>query len=159
MQGLKQQVLTPVIGGVKWKCLPDFIDVDLNICYDLKTTKGFSWDWNDSHKKKLPFYENFNYFLQLAIYREALLQKYGSLFDMNICAITKEKVPDIKILSFESDECIERFDRELANVLEYQQFIVKIKKGEVKELTRCEECDYCKQTKVINEFEDAVVVL
>lgn len=160
MRGLKQQVLTPVIGGVKWKCLPDFVDVNLSICYDLKTTKSFSLDWNDKHKKKLPFYESFNYFLQLAIYREALKQKYDKVFAMAICAVTKEATPDIKILSFESDECLERFDREIKNVLEYQETIVKIKKGEFTgKLTRCEECEWCKKTKKLDTFEEAQVIL
>lgn len=160
MQGLKQQVLIADINGVKWKCLPDFIDEFSNICFDLKTTKDFQLTWSDQLKRKVEFYENFNYFLQLAVYQLALFQKYNKIFDMAISAVTKEPVPDIKIIKFTSDECLDRFENELNIVKEYQGFVVDIKAGNipVDELRSCGTCNYCKQTKKLTNFEDAIVI-
>ncbi len=158
MQGEKQVILTPEINGVKWKCLPDFINLEAGICYDLKTAKDFELAWSDKLRKKVTFYENFNYFLQLAVYKYALKCEYDIDFSMAIAAVTKEKTPDIKILSFDNPECLERMDREMRDVLEYQPFILKIQSGEVPEteLARCEICNHCKNTKVLKVFEEAV---
>ena len=160
MQGLKQQILTPVLNGVKWKCLPDFVNVEDSICYDLKTTKSFAPEWSAKHRQKVPFYEVYNYFLQLAVYHIALQQKYEKLFDMVICAVTKEKTPDIKILDFSDSDCQYRMNSEIQELYEYQQFIVKIKAGKVpaEELRRCEDCEYCRQTKKLTSFEPAIVI-
>jgi hypothetical protein len=160
MQGLKQQVLIADINGIKWKCLPDFIDEFSGICFDLKTTRSFELVWSDTLRRKVEFYENFNYFLQLAVYQLALLQKYDKTFDMAISAVTKEPVPDIKIIKFSSDECLDRFESELSIVKEYQGFIVDVKAGKVpvEKLRRCESCNYCKKTKILTDFEPAVVI-
>ena len=160
MGGVQQKILIADINGVKWKCLPDFVDEFNHICFDLKSTKDFEVTWSDAHHKKVEFYEAWNYFLQLAVYQQALFQEYGALYDMNISAVTKEPVPDIKILSFTSDECMDRFDKELDNIREYQPFIQEIKSGNipVEELRKCGCCDYCKSTKVLNGFEPAVVL-
>ena len=160
MSGLKQQVLIADINGVKWKCLPDFINVEACICYDLKTTRSFEYVWSDKHKRKVPFYEEYNYFLQLAIYRLALYEKYYKYFDMCIPAVTKEKVPNIKIIEFTDMDCYNRFGEELQGVYEYQPFIIDIKLGKVnkRDLRRCEDCNYCRETKVLESFEDAIVL-
>ena len=160
MKGEKQKVLTANINGVMWKCLPDFIDEFSCICTDLKTTKDFQPTWSDAHHAKVEFYEAWNYFLQLAVYQQALFQEYGVLFDMNISAVTKEPIPDIKIISFTSEACIERFEKELDIVKEYQNFLFDIKAGKVKEqnLRHCGTCEYCKQTKKLTDFEPAVVL-
>jgi len=160
MTGLKQQVLIADINGVKWKCLPDFINTEACIGYDLKTTRSFEAIWSDIHKRKVPFYEAYNYFLQLAIYQEAIEQKYEYGFVMAICAVTKEKTPDIKIIEFSDQDCTDRMYQEIESVKEYQPFILKIKAGEVdeKDLRRCEQCDHCKNTKVLESFEDAIAI-
>jgi len=160
LTGEKQIILTPVINGVKWKCKPDFVNLDNTECVDLKTTKGFGWEWSDKHKQRVPFFELYNYPLQLAVYQEALRQEYAKEFAMGIAAVTKEKQPDIALLSFNSNEWLMRFERELEQVKEYQTFIVSIKNNEIPEsdLRRCETCAYCKRTKVLQGFEEAVLI-
>ena len=160
MTGEKQIILTPVINGVKWKCKPDFVNLEHTECIDLKTTKGFGWEWSDKHKQRVPFFELYNYPLQLAVYQEALRQEYDKEFKIGIAAVTKEKQPDIALLSFDSDEWSVRFKHELDQIKEYQSFIVSIKNNEIPEsdLRRCETCAYCKQTKILQGFEEAVIV-
>ena len=160
LQGEKQKIIIVDIDGIMWKCKPDFIDLENLRCFDLKTTKSFALEWDEYRKCKLPFYENYNYFLQFAVYKEALYQQYDkAIFDMFISAITKEPSPDIKILSFNNMQCRDRMTQEFEIAKINQDTILKIKEGDISEdqLIRCEQCDYCKQTKKLKIFEDAEV--
>lgn len=98
----KQVILTGEIEGVKVKCALDLFDKDTNSIYDIKCMSNFDDQWNKSEKKYIPWYYNWGYVLQLAVYREIVRQNFGEPKEIGLIAATKEEIPDIQALSFDS---------------------------------------------------------
>ena len=143
LTGEKQVVMAAEIFGIPWKAKFDVYDetriVDLKCVRDFEDVfeKGYGWrSW----------VEFWGYDIQGAIYQkiEQLVTGRERPLPFYIAAVTKERVPDIKVLQIPQhvldaayhmvEAKIERFDL--------------IKQGDV-EPVRCEKCDYCKATKVL----------
>ena len=143
LTGEKQVVMAAEIFGIPWKAKFDVYDetriVDLKCVRDFEDVfeKGYGWrSW----------VEFWGYDIQGAIYQkiEQLVTGREKPLPFYIAAVTKERVPDIKVLQIPQhvldaayhmvEAKIERFDL--------------IKQGDV-EPVRCEKCDYCKSTKVL----------
>lgn len=143
LTGEKQVVMAAEIFGIPWKAKFDVYDetriVDLKCVRDFEDVfeKGYGWrSW----------VEFWGYDIQGAIYQkiEQLVTGRERPLPFYIAAVTKERVPDIKVLRIPQhvldaayhmvEAKIERFDL--------------IKQGDV-EPVRCEKCDYCKATKVL----------
>lgn len=143
LTGEKQVVMAAEIFGIPWKAKFDVYDetriVDLKCVRDFEDVfeKGYGWrSW----------VEFWGYDIQGAIYQkiEQLVTGRERPLPFYIAAVTKERVPDIKVLQIPQhvldaayhmvEAKIERFDL--------------IKSGDV-EPVRCEKCDYCKATKVL----------
>ena len=92
----------------------------------------------------MSFVEAYGYDIQLAIYQELVYQSTGERLPAYICAVTKEKVPNIEIIGIDQirlDECLEIVK---ANAMHYND--IKLGKAEP---TKCNKCDYCKSIKKI----------
>ena len=76
-------------------------------------------------------------------------QNTGKRLPFFIAAVTKEKQPDLALLSI-PDEVIDIKLSELEQILPHIQ---QLKEGKV-EPTRCEHCDYCKATKKLTKIID-----
>jgi hypothetical protein len=139
MGGEKQIVFTGTIADVPFKGKLDSY-IEGKCIVDLKTCKDFEPVWKNH--RKMSFVEAYGYDIQLAIYQELVRQNTGEQLPVYICAVTKEKVPNIEIMQIDQarlDECLELVK---ANAPHYQD----VKLGKV-EPSRCCKCDYCKTTK------------
>lgn len=147
LKGEKQVIMTAELFGVPWKVKLDVHGGSRIV--DLKTVK----DFNDVYETGFgwrSWVEYWGYDIQGAIYQK-IEQIYSGRVEplpFYLVAVTKEKVPNVKILQIPQhildaaytlvDAKMERFDM--------------IKHGEV-EPKRCENCDYCKKTKVLTKAE------
>lgn len=145
----EQVILTGEIKGVKVKCMLDLFDNKTNSIYDIKCMKDFKEQWNKEEKAYMPWYYIYGYVLQLAVYREIVRQNFGEPKEIGLLAATKEEVPDIQALSFDSS----LLDLELEDFKNNIERYNKIKKG-VEEPIACGCCDYCKKIKVIDSFKE-----
>lgn len=145
----KQVILTGEIEGVKVKCALDLFDKDTNSIYDIKCMGNFDDQWNKSEKKYVPWYYNWGYVLQLAVYREIVKQNFGEPKEIGLLAATKEEIPDIAAKSFSFDLLDIELEEFKNNIKRYDN----IKKG-IETPVACSECDYCKKLKIIEKFEE-----
>jgi len=152
LSGETQMILTPIINGVQFKCKLDVVLYPkVQAFTDLKTAKDFGYEWTSKQSLggkplniKVEWYDK--YWQQLAVYREALFQKYDVHLLPLIAGVTKQNVPDIDIRTFGNER---RLKYELSVGLIMLDHIMKQKNGEI-EAERCEHCDYCKKTKILD---------
>lgn len=142
MSGDKQVIMTGEIEGVPVKIKIDSYHPDKMIV-DLKCMKDFQPIYVPE-KGRLNFIEAWGYDLQGAVYQEIVRQNTGKILPFYICAVTKEKVPDIAIIEIPHAY----LDVELEHFKKNVQYYDGIKKG-LFEPERCEHCDFCKSTKVL----------
>jgi len=143
LTGDKQVIQTAELFGVPWKIKMDVYMPDARIV-DLKTVKDFGDVWDPEYGRR-SWVEYWGYDIQGAIYQKVVEKNTGKKLPFFLAAVTKEKVPDVKVVEIPQhvldaalamvDAKIERFDL--------------IKNGDVEPI-RCESCDYCKRTKVLN---------
>lgn len=146
MSGQKQVIFTGEISGVQFKGKLDSYHENKCIV-DLKVIKDFEPLWKNG--RKMSFVEAWGYDIQGAIYQELVYQTTGKKLPFFICAVTKEKVPNIAIISIPQerlDECLELVK---INAPRYND----IKLGKI-EPTKCSKCDYCKSIKKIENIID-----
>lgn len=151
LKGEKQQILTGELFGVPWKIKMDVyneVGPDKRIV-DLKVVKDFHDIYEEGFGRR-SWIEYWGYDIQGAIYTriEQIASGREKPLPFYIVAVTKEKVPDIKIIRFPDwlldtalkvvESKIDRFDL--------------VKTGEIQPV-RCESCDYCKATKILTEPE------
>jgi predicted adenine nucleotide alpha hydrolase (AANH) superfamily ATPase len=83
--------------------------------------------------------------LQMAVYRRVLQENLGQTYTPYIVAVTKENPPNKAVLHFDEN----RFDFEYEYIETYLPRILEVKAGKEKP-NRCEKCDYCRSTKLLN---------
>lgn len=143
LSGQKQVIMTGEINGVPVKIKVDSLHPDKIV--DLKIMKDFS-DIYFPEKGHLPWFEAWGYDLQGAVYQEIVRQNTGKRLPFYLAAATKEKITDIDIVHINQnllDFAMERFSQDV-------QLYDAIKKGIIAP-ERCDECDYCKITKILTE--------
>lgn len=145
--GKTQVIKTADLFGVPWKIKMDVVNPYQII--DLKVVKDFA-DIYDPGYGRRSWIEYWGYDVQGAIYQkiEQLATGRTEPLDFYLVAVTKEKVPDVKVIEIPQhildaalhmvEAKIERFDL--------------IKHGLVEPI-RCESCDYCKRTKILKSPE------
>ena len=116
---------------------------------DLKVVKDFEPIWNSERQRKENFVDYWNYTLQAALYQKGVEVNTGKQLPFFIAVVTKEKEPDLALLSIPQ----EVMDEKLAVLEEILPRIYDIKHNEI-EPFRCENCDYCKSTKVLTKIID-----
>lgn len=145
----KQVILTCKINDIDVKCCLDLLDLDNKAIYDLKCMANFKDEWDKETKCYIPWYYTYDYVLQLAVYQEAVRQNYGILCDTHLISATKENVPDIKAPHLNNKLLKLELNKFKKDIIYYNN----IKKG-IEPAIRCETCDYCKRTRIINKFEE-----
>lgn len=141
LDGEKQVIKTAELFGVPWKIKADVLSEDRIV--DLKVVRDFESIYEPGYGRR-PWIEYWGYDVQGAIYQKVVELESGKRLPFFLAAVTKEKVPDIKVIEIPQhildaaltmvEAKIERFDL--------------IKTGQVEPI-RCERCDYCKKTKVL----------
>lgn len=147
LSGKTQKIMTGSIAGVDVKIKVDSLLPDA--ITDLKIMRDFA-DIYVEEKGRLPWYEAWEYDLQGAVYQEIVRQNTGEKLPFILCAATKEKEPDVKLLQIPQTI----LDYELNHFAENAPMFDAVKKG-ILEPERCEKCDYCKKTKILTEIEIA----
>lgn len=145
LSGEKQVIMTAEIFGQQWKCKIDSLNKNVFIT-DLKvmaTLRDAKWVKDHGH---VSFVEYWGYDLQGAIYQEIVTRNIGKRLPFFIAGASKEEYTDIEIIGF--------LDANLSDLLPLiemnVQRIVDVKNGNVVP-DRCDNCDYCKHTKVLTE--------
>ena len=148
LKGENQVVMSAELFDVPWKIKIDVHGGDRIV--DLKTVKDFQPLYKEGFGR-VPWIEFWGYDIQGAVYQKIEQLYSGRLqpLPFYIVAVTKEKVPDVKVIRIPQhildtalkvvESKIDRFDL--------------VKHREI-EPARCEVCDYCKQTKVLTEPEE-----
>lgn len=149
MAGEKQVIMTGEIAGVPYKIKIDSYHPDKAIV-DLKVIKAFEKLWNDTEKQKQSFIRYWGYDIQGAIYQEIVRQNTGKKLPFFIAAATKEKHTDFNVFAVPQ----EWLDEKLAFVEERTPHFARLKTGE-EAAERCERCDWCKDTKILDRIVDA----
>jgi hypothetical protein len=144
----KQVILTGKICDVPVKCCLDLFDRETCSIYDIKCMSDFKESWNKQEKKYIPWYYQWGYVLQLAVYREIVKQNFGKEpKEIALLAASKEEVPDIQAIKFSP----EVLNTELVEFKNNIKIYDAIKKGQI-EPEHCGTCDYCKKAKQIINF-------
>jgi hypothetical protein len=149
LDGCHQEVVTWEMFGTEWRAMFDAVDPDRGTLVDLKTVRDFVPQWNAESKTKLPFYEAWNYWRQLAIYREGYKSKYGKYPVITaIAAVSKHAHPSLKVIQFDNEERftheLKKIESALPAILAYRQQVITGQ--EILQLPRCEDCDYCAES-------------
>lgn len=151
MAGDKQVIMTGEISGVPVKIKIDSFDG--NRITDLKTTRSITQTFYAADLgQRINFCEAWGYDIQGAMYREIVRQNTGKLFPFYIAAVDKSKDsetgsfhPRIKVIEIPPM----RLDEQLENVKRNIVRIQDLKNG-LYEPLRCEICDYCADTEVLD---------
>lgn len=141
MGGEKQVIKTGFIDGVPFKIKIDSYHPGKAIV-DLKVMKDFEPIYVPE-QGRLNFIEAWGYDYQAAIYQAI----EGNNLPFYIAACTKQKEPDLAVIQIPQshiDMCLELIR---AKIQRFQA----IKQGQI-EPERCEKCDYCRSTKVLNKI-------
>jgi len=150
-QGDKEVIVQGRIGGLEWIGKIDNLNLERGYFIDLKTTKDIrQLIWNPEQHKKVSFIEGYNYYVQLAVYRELIEQTFGVKCRPMIIAVSKvnnpEKHPDKQAFTFESLEEQTKLTDYFYEMLDRLPIYQAVKNGERAPM-RCEHCEYCRSTK------------
>ena len=134
-------------------CIPIKIKIDSyfpgKAIVDLKVVKDFEPMWDPKTQSKENFIDYWNYTSQAALYQKGVEVNTGKQLPFFIAAVTKEKEPDLALLSIGQDV----LDEKILALEEVLPYIYNLKHNIVK-AERCEHCDYCKATKVLTKIID-----
>ena len=139
MNGEKQVIKVGEIEGVPFKIKIDSYHPGKAIV-DLKIMKDFSPIYMEG-QGRLNFIEAWGYDIQGAVYQAI----EGHDLPFFIAVATKEREPDMAVISIPQPYLDTAMEIVRANVNRFSD----LKKG-VGEPIRCEKCDYCKRTKVLD---------
>lgn len=149
MEGDKQVIMTGEIEGVPVKIKID--SCDGKRLTDLKTIRSITETFYAKDlNQRLNFCEWWGYDLQGAVYREIYRQNTGDLLPFYICAVSKDKTgtvchPRIKVIEVPPI----KMDEKLTEVKSQISKIQDLKNG-LYDPIRCEICDYCADTEVLD---------
>lgn len=146
LRGKYQQIFTGTLFDVPWKVKVDVLN-NFGIV-DLKTVKDFNDVYQDGYGW-MSWIEYWGYDIQGAVYQSIVEQATGEKLPFYIAAVTKEKVPDVAVIHIPQ------------HVLDTAMKIVGAKidnfdlmKKRLIPAERCEHCDWCKQSKVLERAEE-----
>ena len=143
MSGEKQVIMTGEMFGTKWKIkmdsyIPDKAIVDLKYMQSL-TKFGYVPDIG-----YLDFVRYWGYDIQGAVYQEIVRQNTGKKLPFYIAGISKEEAINIEVVNI-----TDNYLKEAMSVVEHNMPRVLDVKFNGAEPDRCEQCLYCRETKVL----------
>ena len=148
LTGEHQTIMAAKLFGVDWKAKFDVYNERRIV--DLKTTKDFEDIYDPAYGYR-SWIEYYGYDIQGAIYTriEQAVTGREKPLPFYLAAVTKEKVPDIKIIHIPEHILEAAYKLVEAKIERFEL----IKKGEVEPI-RCERCEYCKSTKILTAPEE-----
>jgi hypothetical protein len=152
LQGEPEVIMTAEMFGLWWKVRLDKYNSSKRRVVDIKTTKSVSehdWMVQEGRNVKASFVEVYNYPLRAAVYCEVERIVSGAEEmdwpDFYIVAVSKEDPPDKAVINMKDPA---RYLEELAKIEESLMRIKLLKQGAARPI-RCERCEYCRSTKVV----------
>nr|WP_172396873.1 PD-(D/E)XK nuclease-like domain-containing protein [Limosilactobacillus reuteri] len=150
--GDKEVIVTGKIDGYLWKGKIDSLVLDKGYFCDLKTVDDIhKGHWNADEHRYVPFIQDREYDLQMAVYRELIKQTFGKECQPFIFAISKQTPPDKMAIDFNGVDDQYQMGADLDKVKELQSHFWKVMTGE-EEPVHCGKCDYCRETKILSGF-------
>lgn len=144
MSGEKQVIMTADMFGAKWKVRIDSYHPGTCIV-DLKTCQSITKQFYHRDIGYMNFLHEWGYYIQGAVYQEVVRLNTGKQLPFYIAAVSKEKVADIRLIQCEQsllDEALIEVEGNISQVL--------MLKNKECEPIRCDCCDYCKHTRVLD---------
>lgn len=145
MSGDKQVMMTADMFGSPWKIKIDSY-LEGKAIVDLKVMKSLKEHFYTKDFGYMDFVQYWGYDIQAAIYQEVVYRNTGKRLPFFIAAASKEKETDIELIWIPDEHLKEKLIEVEQNTLN----IIALKNGEY-EPVRCEVCDYCKHTKVLEK--------
>ncbi|WP_430618237.1 PD-(D/E)XK nuclease-like domain-containing protein [Enterococcus sp. DIV1054d] len=147
-QGEKEAIVIGELFGATWKGKIDCLNLEEGYFVDIKTTKDMhERKWNEEYGARETFLVNFGYVLQMAIYQELILQKFGKHCIPIVAAVSKQTPSEARLITIDED----KMAYELVLLKEKIERIVKVKNGEEKPHV-CGVCEYCRGNNRITGF-------
>lgn len=146
-EGEKEVIMTGELFGMPWKCMIDIYNPALRTFTDLKTTREIGrTQYNETLRCRQNFIEFYGYDWQMALYAEIERQNRGEVdyFNPHIIAVSKEDPPDKALIHFGTGF----IEETLAEIELFASGVKAVWEGRDEPL-RCEQCDYCRATKVL----------
>jgi len=143
LSGGTQVIRSAEMFGINWKIKMDSYHEGIAIV-DLKTTRSITNRHYVKDLGRVTFVEYWGYTIQLALYQQIDYLVTGKRLPVLLACVSKEPVPDIEIMGRDQkclDECIKQIELNSPRLID-------LKTGKA-EPTRCQTCDYCKQTKTL----------
>lgn len=152
LEGAQQLRREFMLDEVKWVTIPDIVNHEKKRIVDIKKTKSIEeWSYSAEYGTRVPFYTDFDYWLQLGIAQMAFPD-----YDCFLLAVSMETPADIQVLQLDNNDMLDRVDQ----IRKVQDGILKMRMtGEG--LTSCGKCDYCRKNqeveiKEIRRFVDEI---
>ena len=156
----KEMIMVGEISGQKFKIAVDIINLEKGYFADLKTTANI-YKTGYKNGERVSFLGVYDYKMQFAIYAEIIRQNLGYdegvWLDPFVIVVDKQEIPDHEVIYMGKHFIQEKLDELITKLPR----IVAARNGEV-EPERCERCDYCRSTKVLerpiglDEFESKI---
>lgn len=156
LDGEHEQIFTAEFAGIQWKMKADIVNFDKLFFTDIKTVRDFSPVWNENDRRKVEWWQAYKYDIQLAVYQKIIELSTGYKLDAYIAAVTKEKVTDYEVYDFNSPDMDTHFAG-LVNAVKISMESIMTMKVKDIDLRRCEQCDYCRQTKMLDSVKIAKI--
>lgn len=154
MDGEKQKIFTAELWGIPFKCKIDsYKPYGKPIIVDLKTTRDMHKTFFKPDIGHIDFISYYGYIYQLALYREIVYQNTGEVCDCYVCAVSKGKHPEIKVISIDNNSLNNHLE-EIERSIKYSG-LVDVWKQNI-EPARCEmsSCPYCVDTEKLTTIMD-----
>ena len=151
LHGAPQQIMTGKLFGYDWKIKIDAYHEGKAIV-DLKCMKDLEPHYVEG-LGRVSFVEAWGYDYQAAIYQAIVQDVTGEKLPFIIAAGTKQDPADIALLNVPQH----MIDSALHVIEHMIDRFAAIKAGDV-EPKRCEKCDYCRETKVLDRVADVEMV-
>lgn len=155
MSGEKQIIMTANMFGADWKIKIDSYHRGKCIV-DLKTCQSITKVFYHKDSGYMNFLSEWGYYIQGAVYQQVEFlnqlenckteeeKEKCKKLPFYIAAVSKEKVPDIQVIAVEQS----LLDEALAEVEHNTSKVLQLKNNDFEPI-RCEQCDYCKHTRVL----------
>ena len=147
ISGVPQKIMTGKLFGYDWKIKVDAFHEGKAIV-DLKCMKDFNSMYVDG-MGHVDFCTAWGYDYQAAIYQAVVADVTGEKLPFIIAGVTKQEPSDIGLFRIPQ----EMIDSALRIIENQVDRFVGIKHGQI-EPRRCEKCDYCRQSKVLDRVVD-----
>lgn len=143
----KQVIMVGEINGVKVKAMYDLINLKTGDIFDLKCMANFTDKYMLKTEQYASWWECYGYHIQMYLYREIARQNGIPDGRTGLIAASKQTVPEIKAIIF-SDGMLGYAEGITKQLIDRH---IELLNGENPE--RCEMCEFCRKTAVIDEFE------